>query len=171
MEETLVLIKPDGVQRKLVGDIIKRFEKVGLNLVGLKILKPSADILEKHYPLEPEWIKELAKKTRESFIKKGITLKESDLEIGKRVQLWLTKSLGSGLVVAMVLRGNKSIEIVRKLTGATEPKQAMPGTIRGDFSNDSYDLADKEKRSLFNLIHASSSVEDAKREINIWFKK
>jgi len=171
IEDTLVLIKPDGVKRGLVGEIIGRFEKAGLKIVGLKLVKPAQNILEKHYPLLPEWVEGLGRKTRESFAKKGIKLKETDLQIATRVQRFLKKSLASGLIVAIVLRGPHAVEIVRKLIGSTEPRQAMPGTIRGDFSIDAYDVADAEKRSVENIIHASSSVEDARREIDVWFKK
>lgn len=171
IEDTLVLIKPDGVQKNLIGEVISRFERAGLRVVGLKMLKPSENLLEEHYPLLPEWVSSLAAKTRESFAKKGVTIEETDLQIAQRVRGWLKEALGSGSIVALVVRGNCAIEIVRKLAGATEPKSAASGTIRGDFSTDSYDLADKEKRSIKNIIHASSSVEDAKREIDVWFEK
>jgi len=170
MEETLILIKPEGIKKRIVGEIITRFERVGLELVGMKMIWPSEGLVEKHYLLTDEWVSSLAKKTRESFAKKGITLQETDLEIAKRVQGWLKKHLMSGPVIAMVWKGNKAVEIVRKLVGATEPRSAAPGTIRGDYSTDSYDLADKEKRSIRNIIHASGTVEEAKREIQVWFK-
>jgi nucleoside-diphosphate kinase len=170
-EETLVLIKPDGVQKNIIGEVISRFEKAGLRITGLKMVKPTEDQLESHYVLAPEWVSGLAQKTRESFAKKGIELKETDMQIAKRVQGWLKQSLGSGLIVAMVIRGNCAVEIVRKLVGSTEPRSAAAGTIRGDFSVDSYDLADVEKRSVKNVIHASSSVDEAKREIAVWFQK
>jgi nucleoside-diphosphate kinase len=170
-EETLVLIKPDGVQKNIIGEVLSRFEKAGLRVTGLKMVKPTEDQLESHYVLTPEWVSGLAQKTRESFAKKGIELKETDMQIAKRVQTWLKQSLGSGLIVAMVIRGNCAVEIVRKLVGSTEPRSAAAGTIRGDFSVDSYDLADVEKRSVKNVIHASSSVDEAKREIAVWFQK
>jgi len=171
IEDTLVLIKPDGVQKNIIGDVISRFERAGLRIVGLKMLKPSESLLEKHYPLTPDWVSGLAQKTRESFAKKGVTLEETDLQIAKRVQSWLKESLGAGMIVALVLRGNCAVEIVRKLVGSTEPKSAAAGTIRGDFSTDSYDLADKEKRSLRNIVHASGTVDEANREIEVWFEK
>jgi nucleoside-diphosphate kinase len=170
-EETLVLIKPDGVQKNIIGEVLSRFERAGLRITGLKMVKPTEDQLESHYILTQEWVSGLAQKTRESFAKKGIELKETDMQIAKRVQTWLKQSLGSGLIVAMVIRGNCAVEIVRKLVGSTEPRSAAAGTIRGDFSVDSYDLADVEKRSVKNVIHASSSVDEAKREIAVWFQK
>jgi len=171
IEETLVLIKPDGVKHSLIGEIISRFEKAGLQIAGLKLVKPAEKQLNEHYLLSPEWVSGIAQKTREAFAKKGLSLNETDLQIAQRVQGWLKDSLGAGFVIAMVLRGNCAIEVVRKLVGATEPRTAAAGTIRGDLSADSYDFADLEKRSVGNLIHASSSLEEAKREIAIWFQK
>lgn len=170
MEETLVLIKPEGVENKIVGEIISRFERAGLQLMGIKMVWPTEDLVERHYALTPEWIKGIAKKTRASFAKKGIEMQETDLEIAKRVQGWLKKHLKSGAVIAMVLRGNKAVEVVRKIVGATEPRSAAPGTIRGDYSTDSYDAADKEKRCIRNIIHASGTVEEARKEIAVWFR-
>ncbi len=170
MEETLVLVKPEGVEKKLIGEIISRFEKAGLQIAGLKLVQATEELTERHYPLSDEWVKGLAEKTRASFAKKGIEMKETDLEIAERVQAWLKNHLKSGPIIAMVLRGNCAVEIVRKLVGSTEPKSAAPGTIRGDFSADSYELADKEQRCIRNIIHASSSVEEAKREIDVWFR-
>lgn len=170
MEETLVLIKPEGVKKQIVGEIISRFERVGLELVGMKMVWPTEDLVEKHYALTDEWVSGLARKTRESFAKEGIEIKETDLEIAKRIQSWLKNHLKSGPVIAMVWRGNKAVEVIRKLVGSTEPRSAAPGTIRGDYSTDSYDLADKEKRSIRNIIHASGTIEEAKREIGVWFK-
>ena len=169
MEHTLVLIKPDGVEKKLTGEIISRFEKAGLDLVDIKTINPTEELLERHYVLTDDWVKNLASKTREAMASKGIKMTETDLEIAKRVQSWLKQSLSSGKVVAMVLRGKHAVSVVRKLVGATEPKSSGPGTIRGDFSTDSYDLADKEQRSVKNIIHASGTVDEAKHEINIWF--
>lgn len=171
MEDTLVLIKPDGIDKKLTGEIILRFEKAGLELVNIKTANPTEDLLENHYALTDSWIKDLAFKTRDAMAAKGVQMTETDLEIAKRVQSWLKKSLGSGKVIAMVLRGNHAVSIVRKLVGATEPKSSAMGTIRGDFSTDSYDLADKEQRSVKNIVHASGTIDEAKREIDLWFGK
>jgi len=171
IEDTLVLVKPEAVEKNLIGEIIARFEKTDLQIVGMKLVKPTEQHLEQHYQLSPEWVSGLAQKTRDAFAKKGVEVKETDLQIAQRVQRWLKESLGSGLVVAMVLRGNCAVEIVRKLVGHTEPKQAAPGTIRGDLATDSYDIADREQRAIKNLVHASSSVEEAKREIAVWFSK
>lgn len=187
MEETLVLIKPEGVEKKIIGEVISRFERVGLQLMGMKMTWPTEDLVEEHYALTPEWVSGIGKKTRDAFAKthaeqgsagpsrtssarEGIKMKETNLEIAKRVQSWLKNHLKSGAVIAMVWRGNKAVEVVRKLVGATEPKSAAPGTIRGDYSSESYDQADKEKRSIRNIIHASGTVEEAKKEIGIWFE-
>ena len=170
-EETLVLIKPDGVSRNLIGEIISRFERAGLQITGLKLIRPTEELANAHYLLSEEWVKGIATKTRESFAKKGMTMQETDMQIATRVQKWLKNLLLSGPIVAIVLRGNCAIEIVRKLVGSTEPRSAAAGTIRGDYSIDSYDLADSEKRAICNLIHASSSIEEAQREIAVWFPK
>lgn len=170
-EETLVLIKPDGTEKNIIGEVLARFEKVGLKIIGLKLIKATEKAADEHYKITEEWAASLAKKTRDSFAKKGIQLQETDHQIASRVQKWLKQLLMSGLVVAMVVSGNCAIEIVRKIAGNTEPKQALPGTIRGDFSTDSYDLADKEQRAIKNIIHASSSTDEAQREISIWFPK
>ena len=171
MEETLVLVKPDGVQKNLIGEVISRIERVGLKIVGLKLLQASEKLADQHYQLSEEWYTSVAEKTREAFAKQGITLDETDLEIGQRVQGWLKSYLLEGPVVAMVVRGNEAIDSIRKLIGFKEPKNATPGTIRGDFSTDSYALADKEKRAIRNLVHASGSTDEAQREIKLWFKK
>ncbi|MEM2873981.1 MAG: nucleoside-diphosphate kinase [Candidatus Nanoarchaeia archaeon] len=170
-QETLVLIKPDGVARGLVGEIISRFERAGLQITGLKLVKATEEQADAHYILSDEWVKSLAAKTRESYAKRGIELKETDYEIAKKVQTNLKRMLLAGPIVAMVVKGNCAIEIVRKLVGSTEPKSAAAGTIRGDYSTDSYDLADSEERAIWNLVHASSSEEEAKREIAVWFQK
>ncbi|MEK6923604.1 MAG: nucleoside-diphosphate kinase [Nanoarchaeota archaeon] len=171
MEHTFVLIKPDGIEKKLTGEIISRFEKAGLEVIDIKTINPTEDLLERHYALTDDWVKNLASKTREAMATKGVQMTESDLEIAKRVQSWLKQSLSSGKVIAMILRGNHAVSIVRKIIGATEPKSSATGTIRGDFSSDSYDLADKEQRSVKNIIHASGTVDEAKREIELWFGK
>jgi nucleoside-diphosphate kinase len=170
-EETLILIKPDGVQRNLIGEILSRFERAGLQITGLKMVKATEEQADAHYLLSEEWIKNIALKTRESFAKKGITLQETDIQIATRIQKWLKNLLLSGPIVAAVLRGNCAVEIARKIVGSTEPKAAAPGTIRGDYSIDSYDLADSENRAICNLVHASSSIEEAQREIAIWFPR
>lgn len=169
-ERTLVLIKPDGVQRSLIGEIIKRYERIGLKLAGMKLVLPTEEMIEKHYLLDPNWKKNVGEKSISSYEKKGLKPPSTDpIEVGNIVVEKLKKYLSSGPVVAMVWQGAHSVEIVRKITGGTEPRSTDVGTIRGDFVLDSYAMADEDGRAIRNLIHASGSVEEAKNEINLWF--
>ncbi len=171
MESTLVLVKPDGVQRGLIGIVINRFERVGLKVTAMKMVLPTRELAEKHYPLEKEWYEALWKKTKEGYESKGIPFKETPIGIGTRVRNGLIEALTSGPVVAVVVEGNSAISIVRKIVGATNPEKADPGSIRGMFTTDSYDLADRNKRAVRNIAHASDSPETAKKEIATWFTK
>ncbi len=170
IERTLLLMKPDAVQRAIVGKILERFENVGLKIVGMKMVHADRKLAEKHY-LVDNLLKTTVHNTRAAYAKKGIELKESDLEIAKRIQKMLTDFLVEGPVIALVLEGPHAIEVVRKLVGGTEPRTAAPGTIRGDFFMDSYFVSDKKGRPLRNLIHASGIKEEAEYEIALWFMK
>lgn len=171
-ERTLVVIKPDGVQRSLIGEITKRYERMGLKLVAMKMLVTKEDFIEKHYTLDPEWRRITGEKTIESYKKKGLTPPSEDpLEITDKILRNLKKYMTSGPVIAMVWQGAHAVKIVRKITGGTEPLTSDPGTIRGDYVLDSYQMSDKDDRSVRNLIHASGSDEEAEMEINHWFKK
>lgn len=170
-ERTLVIIKPDGVQRTLIGEIIKRYERVGLKLVGLKMVVPTKEEVEKHYTIDPSWKKNVGEKAISAYEKKGIKPPSNDpLEVGERVLKTLIKYITSGPVVPMVWEGAHAVEVVRKITGGTEPRTSDIGTIRGDFVLDSYMMADTDGRAVRNLIHASGSVDDANKEIRLWFK-
>ena len=169
IERTLVLIKPDGVYRSIIGKIISVIEDTGLKIVATKMAMPDRALAEKHYVPDENWMREIGTKTKSTYKDQGIDNSEDPVEIGRRVWMQLIDYLSSGPVAAMVVEGNDAVFIVRKLTGATEPRKADPGSIRGRFSSDSYSLADGEKRAVKNLIHASDSVENANREINVWF--
>jgi len=145
IQRTLVLVKPDGVRRSLVGDVIQRFEKVGLKIAALKMAWVDEDFSKKHYTDD-------------------ITKRR-----GERVRNSLVQYLKEGPIVAIVLEGIESIETVRKIVGSTEPKVAQPGTIRGDYCHVSFNYADDKKIAVKNIIHASSDPEDAEREIHLWF--
>jgi nucleoside-diphosphate kinase len=147
IERTLVALKPDAVQRGLVGEIVQRFEKVGLKIVGMKMKWVDEEFAKKHY-------------TEDISIRRG-----------EHVRRYLVEFLLVGPVIAMVLEGVDAIEVCRKMVGATEPKTAAPGTIRGDFSHVSYDYCDKKEMVVKNVIHASSDQNDAKHEIDLWFSK
>ncbi|MBU1557839.1 nucleoside-diphosphate kinase [Patescibacteria group bacterium] len=169
-ERTLVIVKPDGVQRSLVGEIIKRYERMGLKLVAMKMAAPSAEQIEKHYTLDPEWMRITGEKTIESYKKKGQQPPSEDpLEITAVILETLKKYMTSGPVVAMVWQGAHAVKISRKIVGGTEPLTSDVGTIRGDFVLDSYQMADTDGRAVRNLIHASGSPEEAENEIKHWF--
>jgi len=175
MERTLIILKPDAVQRAIVGDIVTRFERVGLKIIGLKMLVPEDERLAKHYPKERrELIEGIGKKTLDHYKEVGLDPKEqfgtdNAHKIGLQVHKWLVDFMKSGPVIAAVLEGPHAIEVVRKIAGFTLPTAAQPGTIRGDFSFDSSSLANQGRRTIRNLIHASGNQEEAEYEIPIWF--
>ena len=171
-ERTLVIIKPDGVQRSLIGEIIKRFERIGLKLAAIKMVVPTAKKIEEHYTLNPDWRRVTGEKTIESYKNKGLTPPSDDpLKITAVILENLKKYMVSGPVIPMILEGAHAIKIVRKLIGSTEPLTSDVGTIRGDFVLDSYQMSDGDGRSVRNLIHASGSAEEAEKEIAHWFGK
>ena len=171
-ERTLVIIKPDGIQRTLVGELIRRYERTGLKLVALKMLVPDADMVERHYLIDPEWRRITGEKTIESYRKKGKTPPSEDpLAVTVIILKHLKVYMSSGPVIAMVWEGMHAIGIVRKITGGTEPLTSDVGTIRGDFTIDSYEVSDIDGRSIRNLIHASGNIHDAQKEIALWFNK
>ncbi len=170
-ERTLVIMKPDAVQRSLIGEILQRYERTGLKLVALKMFVPSAEMVEQHYLLDPNWKKNVGEKSIASYVKKGETPPSTDpIAVGDMVVAVLKKYLSAGPVVAMVWQGAHAVELVRKITGGTEPRSSDVGTIRGDYVLDSYHMADLDQRAIRNLIHASGSVDEARMEIAHWFK-
>jgi len=170
-ERTLVVIKPDGVQRSLIGEIIRRYERSGLKLVGIKMLVPSEEFIEKHYLIDPEWKMKNGVKVIQAAKDKGIKSRtENPIEQGEFVLGVLKKFLSAGPVIAMALQGMHAVALARKITGGTEPLTSDAGTIRGDFTTDSYEISDADERAVRNLVHASGSVEDAEKEIKHWFK-
>lgn len=169
-ERTLVIIKPDGIQRTLIGEVIKRYEKIGLKLSALKMVLPTEDQIEKHYTLDPEWRRITGEKRIKVAKEKGEKLWTDDpLEITKIVLENLKRYMTSGPVVVMVWEGAHAVELVRKITGGTEPRSSDVGTIRGDYVLDSYIMADTDNRAVRNIIHASGSVSEAENEIKHWF--
>jgi nucleoside-diphosphate kinase len=172
-ERTLVLLKPDAVQRSLVGKIISRFEDLGLKLVAMKLIQADDVLAEKHYPLDEEWAKAAFEKTKASAEADGKTLEYSTpKELGEMIQSGLVNFLKESPVVAIVFEGPHAIELIRKTIGSTEPRKALPGTIRSDFASvESYAVANPKKRAVRNLIHASDSPENAEKEISTWFSE
>lgn len=175
-EKTLVVIKPDAMQRGIMGEIISRYEKVGLKVIGAKMLKVPKELADKHYPKDrDDFITGMGQKTLNSYKDQGLDpIKElgtdDPKEIGLKIQGWLVEFISESPVMALVLEGPHAIEVVRKLTGFTLPSKAGPGTIRGDYSFDSSAYANTAKRPIRNLIHASGDAEEAEFEVNLWFK-
>jgi nucleoside-diphosphate kinase len=172
-ERTLAVIKPDGVQRSLVGEIVERFERVGLKIVGLKMLAADAAFVKGHYTLDPNWLRAVGEKSIKAYTDKGQKHPAGDdpLVVADIILKKLTRYLASGSVVAMVLEGAHAVAVVRKLVGSTEPLSSDVGTIRGDLVLDSYPMSDLDTRAVRNLIHASGSVSEAEKEIPYWFKQ
>jgi len=169
-ERTLVVIKPDGLQRSLIGEIIKRYEQSSLKLVGMKMVIPTPEFIEEHYTLDPEWRTVTGLKTIASYEKKGKQPPSTDpLKITEVILRNLKKYMSAGPVVAMVWQGMHAVGIVRKITGSTEPLTSNMGTIRGDYTIDSYEVSDIDGRAVRNLVHASGSPEEANKEIAHWF--
>lgn len=164
LQSTLVLIKPDATEKNLIGEIISRYEEAGLKVVELKMLHAPSNIIEKHYPMDREYLESIGEKT----IAAGQKVK-SAYDQGKKVVTWLRSFISSGPIVAMVLEGEDAVSSVRKITGFTDPSTAQKGTIRSDLGTDSILVANKEERPVYNLIHASGSEEEAEKEIKLWF--
>ncbi len=175
-EQTLILAKPDALQRGLVGEIIKRFEIRGLKVVGMKMVKPTADHIKKHYLATKEQLEGMGNKSLDNLKQLGLnSIKvlgtDNALEIGKMINNWNFEFLSSSPVIAMVFQGPHAVDMGRKIVGMTLPFKADIGTIRGDFSVDSSTLGNFNKRPIRNLVHASGSIQEAKREIKHWFSE
>ena len=173
-EKTLVLIKPDGVKRGLVGEVISNIEKRGLKIIALEMICASEEQIDGHYPKDEGWLKKIGEKTIKNYEKYGIDVEEGlgtkdTLEIGKMVREWILDYMTSGPVIKMVVQGIHAIDMIRKIVGTTIPSQAEMGTIRGDFSVDDAAAANKDKRAIHNLIHASENQEEADHELKFWF--
>lgn len=173
LERSLVLIKHDSVLRGLIGKIISRLEETGLKIIGIRMVLANGELAKNHYELDKEWARKVYEKTKKAHEEEDRKFEyDNAIEFGSLIQKWNIEFLKEGPIVAIVVEGPNAIEIVRKLVGHTEPRQAAPGTIRGDFAMvESYKLANVKKRVIRNLVHASDSIENAKREIDIWFKE
>lgn len=169
IEKTLVLLKPDAVQRGLAGEILQRFEKAGLKIVGLKMVKATPELAKTHYT--DALIPIVGGKTMKDWESWGFKGKESKEEIGAIIVNSIRNMLTNHPFIALVLEGIHAVEIARKIVGPTGPKDAPPGTIRGDFGHSSLGYASVNKKGISNLIHASGNIEEANREIAIWFSK
>ncbi|MEI6532914.1 MAG: nucleoside-diphosphate kinase [Candidatus Roizmanbacteria bacterium] len=176
MEQTLIVLKPDAVSRGIMGDIITRFEKIGLKMVAGSFMIVTKELADKHYPASrTEFIVGMANKTIENYKELGLDLDKDfgttdPLKIGLKIREWLVDAITSGPVLAMIWEGPHAVELVRKIVGHTLPLKALPGTIRGDYSYDSSALANFGKRPIKNMVHASGNVEEAEFEVKLWSK-
>ncbi|MCH8748656.1 nucleoside-diphosphate kinase [Patescibacteria group bacterium] len=169
IEKTLVIIKPDGVQRGLLGEILGRFERAGLKIVGMKLAWPSEELVGQHYADDDDYNRGVGERALANAKEHGTESSEDPLAIGQRVRAANMKYLSTGPVLALVLKGNTAIQTTRNIIGGTNPLSADIGTIRGDLSVDDFSQADIEKRAVRNLMHASSEPAEAEREIALWF--
>ena len=170
----MLLIKPDGVKRGLIGEVIKRIEMRGLKIIAMKMIRATEEHATDHYPNTEGWLRGMGEKTLSNYrdyhrdpVKEIGT--DDPLEIGKRVAKWNVDFLTSGPVVAMVIKGIHAVNMVRKIVGKTLPAEAEMGTIRGDFSVDSPTLANTDKRAIHNIVHASGDPSEAAHELWHWF--
>jgi nucleoside-diphosphate kinase len=175
-ERTFVMVKPDGVKKGLVGEIIKRFEQRDLKIVALEMFQPIHEDIDNHYPKDAVWITRLGEKTLSTYAKYSYDAMEdfgtvAPEKIGPEIRKWLVDYMLSAPLVKMVVEGTHAVDMVRKIAGPTFPYQADMGTIRGDYSNDSPALANTEKRAVANILHASETPSEAVHEIEHWFGK
>lgn len=169
IERTLAVIKPDGVQRGLMGEILNRFERAGLKVVGMKMVWVDKELVGKHYTDDSAYLESVGQKALDSAASRGEEMKATALEIGTRVRNYNMRYMATGPVLAMVLEGNTAVQTVRHMIGGTNPLSADLGTIRGDLTIDDFTQADSEGRSVRNLMHASGDTSEAEREIALWF--
>jgi len=171
-ERTLVLIKPDVLQRQLVGEILTRFERKGIKMTAIKMLNATKEQVGEHYIDEESYLIETGEKAKKGAIARGEDVsKWNSLEQGKKIRQRNINYLTCGPIIAIVFEGFGVISQVRKILGSTSPADGDIGTVRDDYSVDTYALADFLDRSTMTMLHASDSVENAERELKIWFKE
>jgi len=176
MEKTVVLIKPDGVRKGIIGEVVHRLERVGLKIIAAKMVLVDKSHVGKHYADDEKCFKTVGEKTLENYNKYGLDPNENlgtkdPVEIGKMVREWNMDFLSSGPVFAILLEGPEAVMVVRKIAGSTFPADAAPGTIRGDYSLDSAYHSNLQKRTTRNVVHASGTKEEAEFERKLWFKE
>lgn len=164
LQQTLIIIKPDGVEKGYTSEIISRYQAAGLRVVKRRDMMAPQDLVEKHYPMDPDYLKSIGEKT----IAAGQKVKSAQ-DQGRNVVTWLRKFITSGPIVVLLLEGEDAVAKAREVTGFTDPSTAKKGTIRADYGTDSILKANLEERPVYNLIHASGSEEEAEKEIKLWF--
>ena len=170
-ERTFVILKPDTVQRSLIGEVIKRFERTGLKCTAMKMFTADEARLLAHYNKDDAWFLRKGQRTVEDLTAQGRPVEKEPIEYGKDIIRTIVHYMTAAPMVAMVWEGNEAVAVVTKLVGSTEPKTSDVGTIRGDYTVDSYSHSAYENRAVRNLAHQSESPEEAEREIAIWFKE
>ncbi len=171
-ERSLVLLKPDAVQRGLIGEIISRFEKKGLKITAMRMVWPTKEMAARHYDLPESAAKALGERTLASYAERGEKHKFSDpMDVARDIMKRLERYISTGPIVAMVIEGAHAIAHIRKIRGGVNPLSADIGTITGDFSIDSYFISDLDERAVRTLVHASGNVDEAENEIKIWFSE
>jgi len=175
-ERTFLMIKPDAVQKGLIGEVIKRLEQRDLKVVALEMFHATRELIDGHYPKDESWRERLGNKTLATYQKYGIDAQavlgtDDALKIGNMVREWLVSFMTSAPMVRMVIEGIHAVDMVRKIAGPTMPYLADMGTLRGDYSADSPAVANSEKRAVMNIVHASETPEEAEHEIKYWFGK
>jgi nucleoside-diphosphate kinase len=168
-ERTFIILKPDAIQRGLMGEIVSRIEKTGLKFIAMKMLVPKAEQCWSHYNKDDAWFQSKGERIVKGREENGLPVEKEAKEYGKDIIQQLVTFMTSGPVLAAVIEGNQSVGIVTKIVGGTEPLTSDIGTIRGDLTIDSYDMAGLDERAVRNLIHCSDKPEEAAREIKIWF--
>ena len=168
-EKCLLLLKPDCIENFHIGEIVTRIERVGLQIVDMKMVKVTEENISKHYSDDSTWLKSVGEKKIQKFKAKGILISDDPLTIGKKVRDSLVQYFKEKKVIAIIVQGPNAITSMRNMAGNTEPLSSEKGTIRGDYSTDSFEVADLQQRPIRNMIHVSDSTTSSKREIDVWF--
>lgn len=173
-EKTLVLVKPDGVKRGLIGEVVSRIEMRGLKIIAIEMVWATKEQVDGNYPNDEKWLNSVGEKTKATYEKYGYNVKkelgtDDNKKIGNMVREWLIEYMTSGPIIKTVVKGIHAVDMMRKMVGNTMPALSEMGTIRGDFSVDSSIAANKGKRAVHNIVHASGTIEEAEKEIEFWF--
>lgn len=170
-ERTLVILKPDAIQRGLIGDLLKRFENTGLKLVAMKMIVPKEEIVWQHYNKDEAWFQAKGEKLVENLKAAGRPVEKEAIEYGREIIGALVKFMTASPIIPMVWEGNQSVSIIKKLVGGTEPATSAVGTIRGDYTLDSYEISNLDNRAVRNLVHCTDDPSESEREISLWFNQ
>lgn len=168
-QRSLVILKPDAIQRSLVGEIITRIERTGLKITALKLVMATRDQVLAHYAKDDAWFLKKGTKIVEDRRTNNLPIEVEPIEYGRRIIEQNVSFMTAGPVLALIVQGNEAPAVIKKITGGTEPSASDVGTIRGDYTIDSYEHAGVSGRAVRNLLHCSENVEEAEREIQVWF--